>query len=90
MFEEFLLSVADSIGTTQAGAGIMLSVLLTGALDLVLGIATQHVYAIFGGTILGIVFFVVIGWFPVWTGAVLGIIFALLFASSTLDTVLRK
>lgn len=89
MFDAFLESVATAIGSTSAQAGIILSLMWTAILDLVLGIATKSGMGVVVASVLSLVFFVAIGWFPVWTGAVLALVFALLFARDTISTIIK-
>lgn len=87
LFSEFLINVANFLGTTTTLAGIFLSLLLT------VGFTTALLIAISGAntrgdpTMLGLISFVfftitftAMGWYPVWTGSILAFAIALLGA----------
>ena len=83
MFESFLASVADIMGTTQSNAGIVLSLLTTISLILIVAIATKGKRFEIIGLIMSFfctVMFTAMAWYPVWTGAVMALMIALLSA----------
>jgi len=89
MFDGFLTSVSVSWGTTVSGAGIIMSVLCIAFFIAVLATATSSGEVVAPGAALGIIFFTAIEWFPVWTGAILAIVFGLLFAKTATGTILK-
>lgn len=80
MFDLFLENVATALNTSTTGAGIILSLISIAILIAVIGIGSRSGMGILGSGVIGLVFFTAIEWIPRWTGAVLGIIFALMFA----------
>ena len=89
MFDAFLTSVGGAIGTTAGEAGIILSLLGVAFFDVLVAVASGGRNAIVVSSIIGIVFFIAIDWFPAWSGAVLGLVFALIFTRETVNTILN-
>lgn len=85
MWEVFLSNAGTALNLTASQAGIVLSLIFTGIASLVTGIGTGSGYGILGAGTIGIVFFTAVGWFPQWTGAILGIIFGYLFTREILN-----
>lgn len=89
MFDGFLTSVSVAWGTTISGAGIILSIICIAFFIAVLAIGSGSGEVVAPGAALGIIFFTAIEWFPVWTGAILAIVFGLLFAKTATGTILK-
>lgn len=85
MWEIFLANAGSAMNLTASQAGIVLSIIFTGIGALVSGIGTGSGYGVLGAGTLGMVFFTAVGWFPQWTGAILGIIFGYLFTREILN-----
>jgi len=85
MFSEFLIACATFLGTTTTYAGIFLGLLITFGLTLAMLIATTGedgnpaMVATMSFLILTVVF-TAMGWYPIWTGSILGLAIALLGA----------
>jgi len=80
VWSQYLQNVADFLNTTTTQAGIISSLIVTIGLSLVIVIAIRGK---FGSVIVVpiflffcIIFFVFIGWFPVWTGSVIALVLA--------------
>jgi hypothetical protein len=83
IWQDWLISASTTLGVTTEQGGIMLSILVTLILSAIFTIATRgkHAPSVMMGTFtLGTVLFTFMGWFPTWTGSVIAILFALLFA----------
>lgn len=89
MFDAFLSSVATAWNVTTSGAGIIMSILCTGFFIAVLATGSRSGKVVAPGAALGIIFFTAIEWFPTWTGAILAIVFGLLFAGSSTREILK-
>lgn len=85
MWDTFLSNAGSAMNLTASQAGIVLSIIFTGLASLVSGIGTRSAIAVLGAGTLGMVFFTAVGWFPQWTGAILGIIFGYLFTREILN-----
>lgn len=85
MWEVFLSNAGVALNLTQSQAGIVMSLIFTGIVGTVAGIATRSGLALLAGMTIGIVFFTAIAWFPQWTGATLGVIFGYLFTREILN-----
>jgi len=83
MFEEFLANAAEFMGTTQTNAGIVLSLITTICIIIVVAIATKGKRFEIMGLLIGFfctVMFTAMSWYPIWTGAVMALMIALLSA----------
>lgn len=81
MFEDFLANAASSMGTTQTNAGIVLSLLTTICVIVVVSIATKGKRFEIMGLIVSFfctVMFTAMAWYPIWTGAIMALMIALL------------
>lgn len=87
VWDGFLSNVATALNITQGMAGIVCSLVATIIVDIITGIASRSGLAVIGSTIVGIIFFVAIEWFPQWTGAILGLVFGLIFAQGVAKTI---
>lgn len=83
----FLENVAVALNISSSMAGILCSLVSTAILDVILGVATESGLSVIIGSIIGIIFFVAVGWFPTWTGAILGIVFSVIFANAIRETI---
>lgn len=83
----FLENVASALNITSGMAGIVSSIVGVAILDIILGVATESGIAVVIASILGVVFFVAVGWFPVWTGAIIGLVFSLIVANAIRETI---
>jgi len=80
VWSQYLQNVADFLNTTTQQAGIISSLIIIIGMTLVIVIAIRGK---FGSVIVvpiflffSIIFFVFIGWFPVWTGSVIALVLA--------------
>lgn len=68
---------------TDEQAGILLSLLISVLLALTFTVATKGKRAaevMMGSLLVSVIIFTFMGWFPLWTGSVIGLILALLLA----------
>lgn len=82
LWENFLIEAGIALNVTANQAGLVLGLIGTAILDAVIGIASGSGIAVVVASILGIIAFSAIGWFPVWTGAVIAIVFGLIFVNA--------
>ena len=87
VWDLFLENVATALNIGSSTAGILCSLVSIAIVDLILGVATESGISIVVGSIIGIVFFVAVGWFPVWTGAIIGLVFSLIVANAIRETI---
>lgn len=80
IWSQYLQNVADFLNTTTQQAGIVSSLIVIIGINIVILIAIRGK---FGSVIIvpifmffSIIFFVFIGWFPVWTGSVIALVLA--------------
>lgn len=80
VWSQYLQNVADFLNTTTQQAGIISSLIVIIGMTLVIVIAIRGK---FGSVIIvpiflffSVLFFVFIGWFPVWTGSVIALVLA--------------
>lgn len=80
VWSQYLQNVADFLNTTTQQAGIVSSLIVIIGIGLVIVIATREkagsIIVIPMFLFFSIIFFVFIGWFPVWTGSVIALILA--------------
>ena len=81
-FSAYLEAVALALSVTSGEAGIMMSLFWVGLIDAIVGIGTGSGVAVVAVTSIGIIAFSALGWFPVWSGAVLAIVFGVMFANA--------
>ena len=81
VWTQYLQNVADFLNTTTQQAGIISALIVTIGMTLVIVIAIREK---FGSVIVvpiflffSILFFVFIGWFPVWTGSVIALVLSM-------------
>ena len=80
IWSQYLQNVADVFNTTVTQAGVISSLLVSVGLLVVVLIATRGKGALVvipATEFFSILFFVYIGWFPVWTGSVIALILVL-------------
>lgn len=87
LWELFLTEAGSALNITANQAGIVLSLIGTAIFDAVIGIGTGSGIAVVIASVLGIISFSAIGWFPVWTGAVIAIVFGVIFANAIKDQI---
>ena len=81
-FSGYLDAVAIAFSLTAGEAGIMMSLFWIAFIDALVGIGTGSGIAVVAVSAIGIIAFSAMGWFPVWSGAVLAIVFGLMFANA--------
>jgi hypothetical protein len=82
LWEAFLTEVGTALNITVGQAGLVMSLISTAIIDAVIGIATGSGIAVVAVSVLSVIAFSAIGWFPLWTGAVVAIVFGIIFANS--------
>ena len=87
LWETFLTEAGTALNITANQAGIVLSLIGTAIFDAVIGIGTQSGIAVLVCSVLSIIAFSAVGWFPVWTGAVVAIVFGILFANAVREQI---
>lgn len=87
LWENFLIEAGIALNITASQAGIVLSLIGTAIFDAVIGIASGSGVAVVVCSVIGVIAFSAIGWFPVWTGAVVAIVFGLIFMNTLRETV---
>lgn len=83
IWSEWLTLAGTALEMTTTQAGTFLSLLITIAIVLTILIATKGrraEYTVSIGALLCMILFTFIGWMPVWTGSVIGIVLALFIA----------
>ena len=83
VWTDYLISIADAIGTTATEAGMIFSFIFTMGIIIVVVIATKGrkpqvtmPLSAFFPTIL----FTFMGWYPLWTGSVIALVLAIFIA----------
>ena len=77
VWTQYLQNVADFMNTTPTQAGIISSLMITVSLLIIVLISTKGQGSFITIPITGffsILFFVYVGWFPVWTGSVIALV----------------
>lgn len=85
IWTDWLTDAATALEMTNTQAGTFLSLGITIAILLVILIATKGnkaEYTVSIGALLCMILFTFMGWMPVWTGSVIGIILALFVANT--------
>jgi len=84
IWSDWLTVAGTALGMTDAQAGTFLSLAMTISIILAILIATRgkrSQYTVSIGALLCMVLFSFMGWMPVWTGSVIGLVLALFIAS---------
>ena len=84
IWSDWLTSAGTALGMTNAEAGTFLSLAITIMIILSILIATRgrrSQYTVSIGALLCMILFTFLGWMPVWTGSVIGLVLAVFIAS---------
>jgi len=84
IWSDWLTSAGTALGMTNAEAGTFLSLGITITIILAILIATRgkrSQYTVSIGALLCMILFTFLGWMPVWTGSVIGLVLAVFIAS---------
>jgi len=88
IWSDWLESAGTALEMTPTQAGTFLSLMTTIVIILAILIATKGrggAYTVTVGALLCMILFIFIGWMPVWTGSVIGVILALFIADMVKD-----
>lgn len=84
IWSDWLTSASTALEMSEAQAGTFLSLVITIVIVLAILIATRGKmaqYTVSIGALLCMILFTFMGWMPVWTGSVIGIVLAIFIAS---------
>lgn len=84
IWSDWLTSAATALEMTSTQAGTFLSLVITIVIVLAILIATRGKmaqYTVSIGSLLCMILFTFMGWMPVWTGSVIGIVLAIFIAN---------